>query len=248
MRQPAPRDPVPRHVAVVASHDFTRPDELRRWLPPHVAWSLARTEEVRAHGQDNLRLVSRLGRPELLAGPVRALVDAGAEAVAYLCTACSFVDGVAGERALREAIRASGARRALTTSSAVTAALRALGARRLAVVHPYQEPVDRLLTGYLEACGFEVVACTSLGLDAVEDVYAVGETQVARAVARADHRAADAVFVSCTALPTYDALPGLEQRLGKPVVSANQATVWALLRAVGERARGAGQRLLGVGS
>ncbi|MGW7375128.1 aspartate racemase/maleate isomerase family protein [Streptomyces venezuelae] len=44
--------------------------------------------------------------------------------------------------------------------------------------------------------------------------------------------------MSCTALPTYDALPHLEERLGKPVISANQATAWALLAAVGERAVG----------
>ncbi|MFE8009456.1 hypothetical protein [Streptomyces sp. NPDC057418] len=55
---------------------------------------------------------------------------------------------------------------------------------------------------------------------------------------------ADAVFISCTALPTYDALSRPEERLGKPVISANQATAWALLDAVGERAHGPHQRLL----
>ncbi len=100
------------------------------------AWhaTLTFTEEVSY--RDNLELVSRLGRPGLLAAPVNELAKRGAEAVAYLCTACSFADGVAGERALREAMRGHGARQALTTSGAVTGALRAVGARRLAVVHP----------------------------------------------------------------------------------------------------------------
>ncbi|MFH9613498.1 Asp/Glu racemase [Streptomyces pratensis] len=188
--------------------------------------------------RDNLQLVSRLGKADLLAEPVQELVECGAEAVAYLCTACSIVDGVAGERALREAMLAYGAQRALTTSGAVTDALRAVGARRLAVVHPYQEPVDRLLAAYLSASGFDVAALTGLGLAAVEDVYAVEEQQVMDAVIRGDDRRADAVFISCTTLPTYDALPRLEERLGKPVISANQATAWALLDAVGEPAHG----------
>ncbi|MFF1695486.1 Asp/Glu racemase [Streptomyces sp. NPDC058257] len=194
--------------------------------------------------RDNLELVSRLGRADLLAGPVRELVERGAEAVGYLCTACSFVDGVPGERALRGAMLAYGAQRALTTSGAVTDALRAVGACRLAVVHPYQEPVGRLLAAYLDASGFDVVALTPLGLDTVEDVYAVAEQQVVDTVIKGDHPEADAVFISCTALPTYDALPRLEERLGKPVVTANQATAWALLGAVGERAHGPHQRLL----
>ncbi|MFA3877730.1 Asp/Glu racemase [Streptomyces sp. MMCC 100] len=227
---------------MVASYDFTRKAELRRWIPPIVKCTLTLTEEVSY--QDNLELVSRLCRPNLLAEPVHELVERGAEAVAYLCTACSFADGVAGERALREAMRKHGARQALTTSGAVTGALRAVGARRLAVVHPYQEPVDRLLAAYLEDSGFDVVALTPLGLDAVEDVYTVNEQQVLDTVIAGDHREADALFISCTALPTYDALPRLEERLGKPVISANQATAWALLGAVGAQAHGPRQRLL----
>ncbi|MFC8870156.1 Asp/Glu racemase [Streptomyces sp. NPDC057148] len=231
-----------RHVGVVASYDFTRQVELRRWIPPTVECTLTLTGEVPY--RDNLELVSRLGRPDLLAEPVDELVECGAEAVAYLCTACSFAGGVSGERALREAMRKHGARQALTTSGAVTDALRAVGARRLAVVHPYQEPVDRLLAAYLEDSGFDVVALTPLGLDAVEDVYTVDEQQVLDVVVAGDHREADALFISCTALPTYDALPHLEKRLGKPVISANQATAWALLDAVGAQAHGPRQRLL----
>ncbi|MFJ8821096.1 Asp/Glu racemase [Streptomyces sp. NPDC102467] len=227
MRQPNPRSDGKRHIGVVASYDFTRREELRRWFPPDAEWTLTFTEEVPY--RDNLELVSRLGRTGLLAGPVRGLVERGAETVGYLCAACSFVGGVSGERALREAILSYGARQALTTSGAVVDALRAVGARRVAVVHPYQEPVDRLLAAYLTASGFDVVALTALGLDTVEDVYTVQEQQVVDTVVRGDHAQADAVFISCTTLPTYDALPLLEERLGKPVISANQATAWALL-------------------
>ncbi|MET7956653.1 MULTISPECIES: aspartate racemase/maleate isomerase family protein [Streptomyces] len=56
--------------------------------------------------------------------------------------------------------------------------------------------------------------------------------------------AADAVFISCTTLPTYEALPRLENRLAKPVVSANRAPAWALFGAVSERAHGPCQRLV----
>lgn len=227
---------------MVASYDFTLQEELRRWIPPGVACTVAYTEEVAY--RDNLELVSRLGRPGMAAKPVHELVARGAQAVAYLCTACTFVDGVDGERALRAGMVEHGARRALTTSGAVIDALHAVGARRIAVIHPYLDPVDRLLTAYLEASGFDVVALTALGLATVEDVYAVDERQVLGAVARGDRPEADALFVSCTALPTYDAIPLIEERLGKPVISANQATVWSLLGSVGERARGARQRLL----
>ncbi|WP_051871287.1 maleate cis-trans isomerase family protein [Streptomyces sclerotialus] len=238
-------EPGGRRVGVVASFDFTRRAELSRWVPPEVTCALAFTRRVAY--EDNWQLVSRLSRPGVLTEPLgelRRTAGGLPEAVAYLCTACSFADGVDGEAALREEMAAQGVRQALTTSGAVTAALRAVGARRVAVVHPYQAPVDRYLAGYLEATGFEVAGRTALGLDAVDDVYGVRTGQVGDAVAAGDRPGADAVFISCTALPTYDVIPALEDRLGKPVISANQATVWALLRAVGSRARGSGQRLL----
>ncbi|GAA0464710.1 Asp/Glu racemase [Streptomyces olivaceiscleroticus] len=231
-------------VGVVASFDFTRQAELLRWVPDEVACALAFTRPVPY--EDNWQLVSRLGRPAVLAEPLRELrssADGMPEAVAYLCTACSFAGGVAGEAALRAAMAEHGVPHALTTSGAAVAALRAVGARRVAVVHPYQAPVDRALARYLEASGCEVAGLTALGLESVDEVYGVRAERVEQAVAAGDRPGADAVFVSCTALPTYDVLPALERRLGKPVISANQATVWALSRAVGMRARGPGQRL-----
>ncbi|MGW4591294.1 hypothetical protein [Amycolatopsis thermoflava] len=59
-----------------------------------------------------------------------------------------------------------------------------------------------------------------------------------------DSPTAEAVFVSCTGLPTYDVIAPLERELGKPVVTANQATMWALLHSVGEKALGQEQHLL----
>ncbi|MEU6394075.1 hypothetical protein [Streptomyces sp. NPDC046939] len=127
---------------------------------------------------------------------------------------CSFVGG----GALCEAMCVYGAPRVLTTSGAAVGALRAEGARRVAVVHPYQAPVDAYLA----------VGLTALGLGSVEDVYTVAEEQVVDAVVAGDRGEADAVFVACTALPTYDVLPRLRERLGKPVVGAVQATARAL--------------------
>ena len=44
---------------------------------------------------------------------------------------------------------------------------------------------------------------------------------------------AEAVFLSCTNLPTLHLLAPLERRLGIPVLSANQVTMWAALRIAG---------------
>ncbi|MEV5300054.1 maleate cis-trans isomerase family protein [Amycolatopsis methanolica] len=136
-----------------------------------------------------------------------------------------------------------GAPRALTTSGAAVEALRSVGAQRVAVVHPYAPAVGRRLHTYLTAHGCEITRITGFAL-AVDEVPDVQPEEVTDLIREGDSPTAEAVFVSCTGLPTYDVIAPLERELGKPVVTANQATMWALLRAVGEKALGHGQQLL----
>ncbi|MFF8785198.1 Asp/Glu racemase [Streptomyces sp. NPDC015125] len=231
-------------VGVVASFDFDRDREIWRWAPETASLFIARTDPVTF--SDNLELVSSLNRPRCVDRPTREVCAIGSQVVTYLCTACSFVGGAAGERALRKAMRSAGAPQALTSAGSVVAALGALEARRIAVVHPYEPPVGRRLHEYLTGEGLEVLSLTDLGLGSVHEIYEVSYEQVTAAVRAGVHPQADAVFISCTALPTYDLIAPLEEELGKPVVTVNQATIWAALRAVGERAVGPRQQLLTV--
>jgi maleate isomerase len=73
--------------------------------------------------------------------------------------------------------------------------------------------------------------------------------ETVRLVREADCSDAEAVFVSCTNLATYDVIAPLEAELGKPVLTANQVTMWAMLEAIGRRAVGPRQWLInGPGS
>ncbi|OEV05368.1 Asp/Glu racemase [Streptomyces oceani] len=237
-----PSEPVPQTgVGVVASFDFNRDRELWRWVPEHVSLFISRTGPVA--DREGLALVRALNDAEVLRRPTREVGELDVSAVAYLCTACSFVGGAARERRLRETMLAEGAPAAVTTAGAVVTGLRALGARRVAVAHPYVPAVGERLRAYLTESGLEVVSQRGLGLQPAE-IPAVSYARVRELVRESDHPTADAVFLSCTALPTYDVIAPIEAELGKPVVTANQATVWAVLRAAGLTAVGAGQRLL----
>ena len=232
----------PTRIGVVTSFDFHRDRELHRWVPDDAALRIARTDAVSF--SDNLELVTSLNEPACVRRPAREVLAEGADVVVFHCTACSFVGGHERERALREALISAGAPQALTTAGAMVDAMRAVGARKVAVAHPYEPPVGRKLGEYLTESGLEVVASTDLGLASIREVYDVPSEQVAELARAADRAGADALFVSCTALPTYDVIAPLERELGKPVVTANQATIWAALRAVGIAARGPEQALV----
>ena len=76
------------------------------------------------------------------------------------------------------------------------------------------------------------------------EIWKVPYGVTAQLIRDADSPDAQAVFASCTNLPTYDLIAPLEAELGKPVLTANQVTLWAALRRAGSTAVGPGQRLL----
>ena len=234
--------PLPRtRVGVVASFDFDRDRELWRWAPDGVTFHLSRTDPVSS--REGLTMVKQLNDPAVLTRATREVLELGVETVAYLCTACSFVGGMEGERRLRSTLLDLGAPSAVTTSGAAVAALQHLGVQRLAVAHPYIDSVGALLQSFLEEAGFTVLSLRGLGLQPLEIPH-VRYGRVRELITQSDHPDADAVFVSCTGLATYDVIAPLEEELGKPIVTANQATAWAALREVGLHATGPGQRLL----
>ena len=80
----------------------------------------------------------------------------------------------------------------------------------------------------MQHTGYAVVALNGLWL--YTEIYNQPAGAAYRLAKEADHSAADAIFISCTNFRTVAVLPVLEQDLGKPVISANQVTVWDLLR------------------
>ncbi|MEQ3539557.1 hypothetical protein WHI96_12040 [Pseudonocardia tropica] len=227
-------------VGVVVPYDFALDREMWRWVPERVTLHVTRTPFVATPADAaQARLISDPAMVRRAAGDVLA---PGPAVVAYSCTSGSFVGGVAGEAALREAVLGAGAPAAVTTAGSLVAACAELGVTRLAVATPYVDDLTELLADFLAGSGVDTVARHGLGL--LGHIWTTTPEQVAAAVRAADHPDAQAVFVSCTNLPTYDAIAVLERELGKPVLTANQVTMWAALRAAGHPAVGPGQTLV----
>ncbi|MFI0789005.1 decarboxylase [Streptomyces lydicus] len=227
-------------VGVVAPFDFALDRELWRWVPDDVSLHLTRTPFVPVEvSLDLARLVSE---HETLDAAVQALCAVSPQVICYACTSGSFVGGVAGERAMCAAMVQAGEVPSLTTSGALIEALREIGARRIAVVTPYTKSVTDSLEDYLGEAGITVTGRAYLGL--TRHIWKVPYRDVVDMARAAVVGAADALFISCTNLPTYDVIPQLEAELRMPVLSANQVTMWAALREIGVAAVGSYQALL----
>jgi maleate isomerase len=159
-------------------------------------------------------------------------------AAAYVDTSISFVRGPGGDTEIAERIRRFLRVPTIVTSTAVLAAFRALGARRAAVVSVYPETVDARIAPFFEPQG---VAITSIGKpetrmehgDVSEALAHMDPGELVEAGAALDGPGVDAIFIPCTAVRTLEAIEPLEARIGKPVITAIHATMWAVARLAG---------------
>ena len=157
------------------------------------------------------------------------LADAGVDVIVYGCTTGSLVGGVEWEEGLVGRIEEETGIPAVSTSSAVVDALRSLEARRIGVATPYSEELNGLEESFLEDLGFRVTEIHGLGLLDNLDIGRVHRGTLEKLV-RSVAEEADAVFVSCTNLPVVGLIEGFEKEFDRPVVTSNQASIWAALR------------------
>jgi maleate isomerase len=227
-------------IGVVVPYDFALDRELWRWVPDDISLHLTRMPYVPLAA--TMEMAIHISDPALVANGATEVKAVSPLVTAYACTSGSFVGGLAGESALVAAMTEAGAPAAVTTSGALLTAFRHLDIKRIATATPYTADITAGLSSYLGEAGVDVVAAAGLGL--TSDIWTVPYDVTAKLVRETDRSDAEAVFISCTNLPTYDVIAPLEAEIGKPVLTANQVTMWSALTLAGRKAVGPGQQLL----
>jgi maleate isomerase len=139
--------------------------------------------------------------------------------------------GFEGEQRIISAMASATGRRATSTASALVEALHAVDAQRLALISPYTSNEHEVT--FLHSAGFDVVRDRPIALagsDAFVSTPSSYWVDVAEQEADAE---VDAYLMSCTNIRSIEVIEDLERRLGRPVVTSNQATLWYCLRACG---------------
>ncbi|MFI7382940.1 decarboxylase [Streptomyces sp. NPDC049813] len=188
-------------------------------------------------GEDAHRVdaLLEMGAPGRLAAGVEELRLAGAEAVVWACTSASFVFGWEGAHEQVRGLAVAAGLPASSTSFAFAHAVRELGVQRVAVAATYPADVAEHFAAFLKAAGAEVVSVRGSGIVTAAEVGTWGRDEVLAMARAADHPEAEAVLLPDTALHTAAHVPDLERELGKPVLTANQVSVWEGLRLVDRR-------------
>ncbi|MBO8175560.1 MAG: aspartate/glutamate racemase family protein [Thermococcus sp.] len=209
---------------IVPSSNTTMEMELHSALPEGVSLHTARMPLKGITEEELLKMSS------LAVESARLLKDADVDLILYGCTSGSFIGGVNFEAELEEKIEREINVPVVTTSTAVVEALKILDAQQIIVITPYTDEINQREKEFLEANEFEILDIRGLG---IVDNLQVGKLEPYEAYRMAKAMfmdEADAIFISCTNLRTFEIIEALEEDLGVPVVTSNQASLWLALR------------------
>jgi maleate isomerase len=186
-----------------------------------------------------LRMTGKFRKPlselkKSLTEAAEALSDVKPSMIVFHCTANSMENGLAHEAAIVEIIEKASGCPTLTTAQAITQAFNHCGIKKLVLVSPYVKETNEREVNYLSEAGYTVLHELGLGLEthAYSSVTPEEWKKVVKENARSE---ADGYFLSCTATRMIEAIDDLEMDLAKPVISSNQATIWACLKSLGIR-------------
>jgi maleate isomerase len=211
---------------IPSSNRIVEPD-MQRFAPEGVVPHFIRIGMTNRHRAPLDELM-----PRILAA-ADLLNDSKCDAIVFQCTGTSMSGGVDMDRHVVSEISRVTGRPALSTASAVQAALAALGAKRLVFISETKQPGHDKKKAFLKEAGYEIVADKAVGLSG-SDEYCTTPPQLWFDTAVAlRNDAADAYFISCANIRSTEVIEELEHALGRPVVTSNQAALWHALRALG---------------
>ena len=155
------------------------------------------------------------------------LPDQDLDCVVYGCTSGTIA---AGHDSIEEKVKvAKPVADVSTPSTAAIKALKKLNIKKVSIFTPYSKKLNDDVLDYFKSEGFEVTSNSYFDIQDDYDIGKVDQDYLYEVLSKIDLNGADALFVSCTALPVLEIIDKLEKKLNTTVLSSNQALIWDTL-------------------
>jgi maleate isomerase len=212
---------------LLPSSNTTQEQEFNRILPESVSLHVTRLPLRNVDPASTARIVEDIETES------QKLADADVDAIVLAATAPSSRNGIGYDQELIRRIESASNRRATTASTALIQALKTLELQRIVMAGPWSETTNTTSAKFIEASGFQVLAHQALGHVSNLDIGLL-DPQTAYDLGKATDRPdAQAVMLACGNWLTLGIVDPLEQAIGKPVLTTNQVSLWAVLRLAG---------------
>ena len=100
---------------------------------------------------------------------------------------------------------------------------------KICLFTPYSKKLNDEVMEYFISEGFEITSNAYFDIESDNDIGKVDQNYLYEVLSNIDLNNAEALFVSCTALPVLPIIDKLEKKLNTTVLSSNQALIWDTL-------------------
>ena len=152
------------------------------------------------------------------------------DCVAYGCTSGTIA---AGYEDIEKKIKNAKPEAIVTTpSTASIKALKKLNIKKIAIFTPYSKKLNDEVLDFFKNENFEIKANSYFNIESDIDIGKVDPNYLYEVLSKMDLKGAEALFVSCTALPALSIIDKLEKKLNITVLSSNQTLIWDTLNSI----------------
>ena len=153
------------------------------------------------------------------------------DTVAYGCTSGTIAAGI---NKITDKIRLAKPNCKVTTpiTSAVNA-LKHFNLKKISIFTPYPQPINEKVINYFKNESFDIQSFASFNLESDLEIGKIDPKYLLETLSKMDMVNAEALFISCTALPAFEIIQELENKTKKIVLSSNQVLIWDSIRSVG---------------
>lgn len=167
------------------------------------------------------------------------LADARVDVLGYACLVAIMSMGLGYHRVSEARLHgrtqeAGGPAPVVTSAGALVDGLKAIGAKKVAILTPYMKPLTQLVIDYIEHEGIEVQDSISLEVQNNLEVGLLDPLAPVEHTKRLNTANVDAVVASaCVQMPSLASVQKIEERCGLPVLSSSVATTYMMLKKLG---------------
>ena len=153
------------------------------------------------------------------------------DTVAYGCTSGTIAAGI--DKIINKIQLAKPNCKVTTPITSAVNALKHLSLKKISIFTPYPQPINEKVINYFKNEGFDVQSFASFNMESDLDIGKIDPNYLLEVLTKMDTVNAEALFISCTALPALEIIQKLENKIKKIVLSSNQTLIWDSIRSVG---------------
>ncbi|KFI12468.1 Asp/Glu racemase [Vibrio coralliilyticus] len=209
---------------ITLATDFNIERDLKQFYPVDVESFTGRVRNYNPLTMDNLRKME----PGISACADSILPGTDLDVIIYACTSGTIAIG--SER-ITELVHQT--RPGTPVTNPVTSALAAfksLNAKRISILTPYTDSVNKEVADFFLSQGLEVMNIAGFGFEDDTAMSFISPEDIRRAASQVCDPDADLLLISCTALRTGSVIECIEEGLNKPVLTSNQVLAWHSLK------------------